>query len=368
VTTAPDAAAVRAACTRVLSYDPPQSARDVLRSLVAYARDDLEHDNFGTGAIHDQLERRVCDILGKEAAIFFPAGRVAQLATLKALCEMRGDRRVAMHPRCHLQEYEDRAYDHVYGLTAVTLGEPNRPNHAADLDEVRDPLGAIALEVPLLSLGCRAPSWSELTCIASRARERGIPIHLDGARLWEVAPWYGRSHREIASLFDTVSVSFYKSLGAMAGGAVAGPADVIALVRRWQQRLGAAPFQMFPLVLDALRGLQERLHLVPRFHERAVEIAAALSGLPGVFVNPDPPHATSMQVLLRGDPQRLITAALEVSSRTGIWLVDFSFPAPLAGYAMFPVTVASGALEIADDEVRDAIVEVQRLMSAEPRR
>ena len=63
-------------------------------------------------------------------------------------------------------------------------------------------------------------------------------MHMDGARLWESAPFYGRSYAEIAALFDTVYVSFYKGVGAIAGAALAGPADFIAEARVWQRRHG----------------------------------------------------------------------------------------------------------------------------------
>jgi threonine aldolase len=73
-----------------------------------------------------------------------------------------------------------------------------------------------------------------------------VALHLDGARLWECRPFYGRDYAQIAGLFDSVYVSFYKTLGGIAGAALAGPADVIAEARVWQRRQGGNLVRLFP--------------------------------------------------------------------------------------------------------------------------
>jgi len=91
------------------------------------------------------------------------------------------------------------------------------------------------------------------------ARERNITLQLDGARLWECQPFYQRSYAEIAALFDTVYVSFYKILGGITGAMLLGPEDVIAEARIWQRRHGGNLVRMFPFVLSAKQGLETRL-------------------------------------------------------------------------------------------------------------
>src|SRR5215218_7966204 len=81
-----DPAAVKRGCTRFLSYDPPQTPREILLTLAGQAQDgDL--DDFGRGGPHERLEQRLREVLEKEAAVFMAAGRVAQLAALKAWCQ-----------------------------------------------------------------------------------------------------------------------------------------------------------------------------------------------------------------------------------------------------------------------------------------
>ena len=131
------------------------------------------------------------------------------------------------------------------------------------------------------------------------ARERGAAAHLDGARLWEAAAGYGRPPADVAALFDTTYVSFYKGIGALAGCCLAGPADVVAEVREWRRRMGGTLFGLWPGAASALSCLRRRLPLFPGYLDRAREIAAAVRDLPGVTVVPDPPQSPMLHLLFR---------------------------------------------------------------------
>jgi len=338
-------------CRRFLSLDPPRAPAELLAGLAAYAGDDRDVDLYGKGALVERLETRVATLLGKPAALFMPSGKTAQLIALRILAERAGCQRIALHPRCHIEEHEAKAYHELYGLRAAALGGPDRLPVADDLDAIGEKLGGAVIEMPLRRLGCLLPSWQDLVAFCERARARAIPLHLDGARIWESQPFYGRSHSAIAALFDTVYVSFYKGLGGLAGAAIAGSADLIAEARVWQQRAGNRLIHAFPYILSALKGLDERLSLMPAFHEKARSIARAIRGIPGLRVTPDPPHANAMLVLVDGDPTRAIAAALKVSEDTGIWLFDQPVDSPIAGTSMFEITVRSGALDLSDDEI-----------------
>ncbi len=103
----------------------------------------------------------------------------------------------------------------------------------------------MSIELPLRDAGFLLPTWEDLVAFTGRARERGVPVHLDGARLWESQPFYDRPHADIAGLFDSVYVSFYKGLGGIAGAALAGH-DLVAQARIWQARHGGNLFSMLP--------------------------------------------------------------------------------------------------------------------------
>ena len=171
------------------------------------------------------------------------------------------------------------------------------------------------MELPLREAGYLLPTWDELVVFSEHAAARGVPLHLDGARLWESAPYLGRSLAEIAALAQTVYVSFYKGLGGPAGAAVAGPADVIATARRWQRRLGGNLFTLMPYAVPARAGLRELVPRMAEFHERAGELAKALSAA-GFRVLPDPPHTNAFRLFAEADAVRLDTASVEHMERT----------------------------------------------------
>lgn len=345
-----DSASVRASCTKFLSYDYPISAKQMMQRLADYAPPELPHDDFGRGELFDLLEGRLARLLGKEAAVFMPTGRMAQLVGLKLWCQKSSNPRVAMHPRCHLEETESKGYAAAYGLQAVPLGEPLRVTTAADLAALTEPVGAVALEIPLLALGCRLPPWEELVAISEMARARGVPLHADAARLWESQPFYDRPLEEIAGLFDSLYVSTYKGLSAISGGALLGPQGLVEEARLWQLRLGGTPRILAPYLIDSLRALDETLPLMRRFYEKALSLAEAFGSLPHVFVTPDPPQTNTFLVAFPGDQRRLRGCAVEVASETGLWMVDYARPSGVDGLAQFQVVVGEATLDVESDE------------------
>ena len=111
-------------------------------------------------------------------------------------------------------------------------------------------------ELPEREIGGRLPEWADLETQVAFVRERGAAVHLDGARLWECTPHYGRTPAEIAALFDTVYVSLYKGLGGLAGCCLAGDEEVVDEVRAWRKRHGGALFGMWPNAASGLAALR----------------------------------------------------------------------------------------------------------------
>ena len=169
------------------------------------------------------LEGRIAALLGKPAAVFLPSGTMAQQAVLRVHADQRQRRTVLFHPCCHIDVHEGRGYQRLHQLTGRPVGDPHRLLSVADLAAVAEPPAALVLELPQRDLGGQQPPWDELAAQLGWARQQGAAVHLDGARLWESAAGYGRPPADIAGLFDTVYVSFYKGLGALPGCCVACP-------------------------------------------------------------------------------------------------------------------------------------------------
>ncbi|MEO7263049.1 MAG: beta-eliminating lyase-related protein [Jatrophihabitantaceae bacterium] len=312
----------RAACTRFLNGD----GLVLPAAQLAAISPDVELDVYGDGGVVTDLERYVAELLGKPAAVFLPSGTMAQGATLRVHADRRTSRTVLWHPACHLKNNEGQAHSRLHQLTGRPVGELDRLITLADLDEVAEPVAALLLELPQRDLGGQLPDWDELDAQVGWARERDAAVHLDGARLWEASAGYGREPAVIAALFDTVYVSFYKGIGALPGCCVAGSAADVAQVREWRQRLGGTLFGLWPAAASALALLGERLAEMPARLLHARAIAAAVAGVAGVRVVPDPPQTPMMHLLFDVPTDRFADNARRLAKESGVWTWAKPYP------------------------------------------
>lgn len=279
-----------------------------------------EPDLYGEGGVVTDLERHVAGLLGKPAAVFLPSGTMAQAATLRVHADRRARRTVVWHPYSHLALHESEAYARLHRLVGRAAGEFDRLLTVDDLAGVAEPVAALLLELPQRDLGGRIPAWDDLVAQTGWARERGAAVHLDGARLWEAAAGYDRSPAEIADLFDTVYVSFYKGVGALPGCCVAGSEHDVAEVREWRHRLGGTLFALWPAAASALHLLPGALAEMPARLAHARAIAEAVAGVPSVRVVPDPPQTPMLHLLLSTTAEAYAAAARRLADETGLWV------------------------------------------------
>lgn len=352
---------VRDGCRRALSGHRRRSVRETLAALAASPHAGAAPDSYGEGASIRALECDVAALLGKPDAVFIVKGVIAQQAALRSWTDHVGHRTVALHPKSHIAFDERDAYRRLHHLDGVSLGRDHAPFTAADLDTVAEPLGAVVVELPLRRAGFLLPAWDELVAIAAWCRARAVPLHLDGARLWEAQPYYNRPLAEIAALADSVYVSFYKGLGGLGGAVLAGPADLIATARIWHARHAGPLMTAWPFVIAARDGLAQQLPRMGDYYRRAVSLAAALGALPGVAVLPAPPQSNAFQLHLPAAAGALAAAHLVLAAETGTWLFGRLADGPLPDRATAEVSIGDAAEDIADDE---AVRLVKRLLDA----
>jgi threonine aldolase len=281
---------------------------------------DAEPDMYGDGGVVAELEHHVAEVLGKPAAVFLPSGTMAQAAVLRVHADRRTSRTVVWHPHCHLASHESGAYQRLHNLVGRAAGEHERLLAIGDLNAVAEPVAALLLEVPQRDLGGQLPAWEELERQTEWARDRGAASHLDGARLWEASAGYDRSPAEVAELFDTVYVSFYKGVGALSGCCVAGSEQDVAEVREWRHRLGGTLFGLWPAAASALTKLAPALAEMPARLEHARAIATALGPVPTVRVLPDPPQTPMMHLLLTTTAEAYAVRAEQLADETQFWV------------------------------------------------
>ena len=334
---------LRAHCRRFLSGHLARSQRAWLEYLATSPAADLPMDRYGNGAAITLIEEEVAALLGKEAGLFIHKGVVAQQMALRVWTERTGKRTVALHPQSHIDFDERDAYQRLQQLSGLRVGQDRRPFTLHELQEIHEPCGAIVIELPLAHAGYQLLPWDELVAISVWAREQGIPLHFDGARLWESAPFYGRSYAEIAALADSVYVSFYKGLGGLAGCVLAGSKDFIEETRVWKTRLGGDIFTVFPYVLAALEGLHHHLPKMEAYVTRAREVSAALAKIPGVMIVPNPPHTNAFQIYLPAPCEALQKAAEKIARTERTWLFGYFDVTPFPTLATGEVTIGEAA-------------------------
>ncbi|RBY79731.1 low specificity L-threonine aldolase [Blastococcus sp. TF02A-26] len=346
-----DLDALRAACDRALTGHGPVRAADLLATIPP----DTAVDRYGSGGVVAELEAEVAGLLGMPAAVYLPSGTMAQQVALRVHADRRGRRTVVAHPQCHLFLHEGGALERVQGLIGRPVGDRARLLTRAELDGVAEAPAALVVELPQREIGGPLVGWDDLAAQAAWARERGAAAHLDGARLWEAAAGYGRPPAEVAALFDTVYVSFYKGIGALPGCCLAGPADVVAEVREWRGRMGGTLFGMWPGAASALTCLRRRLPLMPAYLERAREVAAAVRELPGVRVVPDPPDTPMLHLLLETTPEAF-TAAVVRLAEGGLWTWQQAQTTSDPSVLKTELSVGDATLALSIEEIRSAVV------------
>jgi threonine aldolase len=347
--------ALRAGCDRTLHGHGLRAPADTLAELATLGPDELATDMYGGGGTVAVLEDEVRALLGKPAAVFMPSGTMVQQIALRIHADRRERRVVAFHPTCHLEIHEDKAYQRLHGLIGRPVGNGRSLLTLADLETVREPLAALVIELPQCEIGGRLPAWEDLVAQVAWARDRGAAVHLDGARLWECGPYYGRPLSEIAGLFDTVYVSFYKGLGGTAGAMLLGDEEVVAEARDWRHRHGGTLYNLWPYAAAGLAGLRLRLPRMGAYVEHARAIAEALSGISGVEVVPDPPQTPMMHLHLRTTPAVLIAGVRRLATEERLWTFGGSLPADTPGYRWVELSAGDATLALTAEEVAAAI-------------
>ena len=356
-----EVAALRASCKRALTHDIRPNAKRSLLELAASLDDATAFDKYGAAPWLAEFEARIARELGKEAAVFMPTGTLAQPIALRIWCDAAHTPTVAFHPTCHLEIHESRGYAMLHGLRALIVGDRARLMTVDDVRAIADPPGAFLIELPQREIGAQLPEWNDLVALCAAARETGAKLHMDGARLWEAAPFYERSHAEIAALFDSVYVSFYKGLGAFAGAMLAGDAGFVALARQWQHRGGGRPFALAPYALSARLGFERNVAKMRAYRDRAVAIARELTTIEGITLVPNPPQTNTFHVYLRGNRERLEDAAHAYARETGTFAFARLAPSPVPGHHKWEFVAADATLAL---DVADVAEAVRRIMTS----
>lgn len=280
-----------------------------------------ESDYYGTGMCIEDFQAKIAKYLGKETSVFFPSGTMAQQIALRIWSDKKGLKKVAYHPLCHLEIHEEDGLKELHHLEPVLLADKSRVIRMEDVTSINEEVSCLLLELPQREIGGQLPDYKTLEDISAYCRMKGIKLHLDGARLFEILPYYQKSAAEICELFDSVYVSFYKGIGGVAGAILAGDQDFITESKVWKRRHGGDLISLYPYIVSADYYFNQRLQKMEQYYGDAKELSKFLNQCCGVSTNPQEPVSNMFHVNFDVPKEKLEPILIEIYEVTGIGLI-----------------------------------------------
>ncbi len=282
----------------------------------AMAEAELGDDVYGEDPTVNRLQELAAEMLGKEEALLVTSGTQGNQVSILAHCPPGSE--VIIEEEAHIFYYEAGAAAALAGVQFRTLsGERGAPDAAGVRDAIRDedihfpPTSLICLENTHNRAGGAVIPLEKMERIYEVARERAIPVHLDGARLFNAAVAAGLPARKFASCADTVQICLSKGLAAPVGSLIAGPRRWIARVRRWRKRLGGGMRQAGIIAAPGIVALQKMVDRLVEDHANARYLAEGLAAMPGIELNPGLVDTNIVVAVLKKMKAAELSAALQ---------------------------------------------------------
>ncbi len=281
----------------------------LLAELTAVSQ--IREDVYSIGGIVEELEHTFAKLLGKQTAVFLPTGTLANHLAVRTLAG--GDRRILVQAESHLYNDSGDCAQTLSGLNLVPLAPDKASFDLADVKRwvesstngrVPMRVGAISIENPVRRKNHEMFDAAELERICRYARDQGIRLHLDGARLFTVPYHSGKSLRECAAPFDTVYVSAWKHFNGASGAIVAGDAKYVEGLAGTRRMFGGSLPKAWPEIAPVMKFVESyqdtyarawevadaflaRLQADRRFHVEKVRNGTSRFFLEIVGVSPD---------------------------------------------------------------------------------
>lgn len=290
----------------------------------AMAEADVGDDVLDGDPTVRRLEARVAELLGMERALFFPSGTMANQAGVWLLS--RPGTEVLLDAGAHIIHYEYAGAAALSGVQVRPVQGSGPVMDAAALRAAIRPRSPFTLSATLVCLenthngaGGKVIPLAEMRALSSVAREHGLHVHLDGARLWNASVASGTSLADFASCATTVMVSFSKGLGAPVGAALAGSRALLEEGWTVRKRLGGGMRQSGILAAAALHALDTQLPRLADDHAHAAEFARLVDGAGGACVVP--PETNIVMIDLPGDKDAaaVVSAAAAAGVLVSLW-------------------------------------------------
>jgi threonine aldolase len=335
----------------------PQEYSSLLTTLASEGG--INPDYYSLGGVVEELEQKFATLLGKESAVFMPTGTLANQIALRKLAGE--NRRVLVQAESHIYNDSGDCAETLSGLNLIPLA----PGHATfALEEVEEwvqrssggrvpmMVGAISIETPVRRRHQEMFDYAEMKKISNYSRERGIRLHLDGARLFNVPHHSGRTIKEYSSLFDTVYISLWKCFNAASGAILAGSKEFTRGLFHLRRMFGGGLPYAWPFASVAMRYADDYLEGYAKAWGAADEILSRLQQSPQIEIEKVVNGTSAFALRIRNIAPSLFSEQL---LKRGIVL-----PQPQRDTGLFWMTVNTTLNRIRASELAESILEAAR--------
>ncbi len=265
----------------------------------AMAKAPVGDDVYGEDPTVNRLQEMAAEKMGKEAGLFVASGTMGNLAAILSHCQ-RGDE-VMVGNKAHTFLFEAGGISALGGVHSCQL--PNRPDGSLALEHIRAAIRPDDPHEPISRLVCLENTHNRCggtcqslayTCeVAAFAHERGLKVHLDGARIFNAAAALGVPAKDLADPVDSVTFCLSKALCAPVGSVLCGTKEFIARARRIRKMAGGGMRQAGILAAAGIVALETMVDRLAEDHARARQLADGLRSVPGLVLETGTP-ATNM--------------------------------------------------------------------------
>ncbi len=290
----------------------------------AMAQAEVGDDVYGEDPSINRLQEIAAEKTGKQAALFIPSGTMGNLAAVLATCA-RGEE-VILGDLSHTFLYEAGGISALGGVHPHTV--PNARDGTMLLDQIKAAIRPDDSHFPVTRLitlenthnrrGGAVLPLEYMQAVSALARERGLAVHLDGARLFNAAAALGVPASEIAEQVDSVTFCLSKALCAPVGSLLCGESEFIQRAHRVRKQLGGGMRQAGILAAAGIVALESMADRLAEDHARARRLAEGLAGIRGLTVDPDPPPSNMVYLSFSADVESQAANLADTMRREGI--------------------------------------------------
>ncbi len=254
---------------------------------------ELGDDVYGEDPTLNALEAKAAERLGKEAAVFVASGTMGNLVSVLAHAQ-RGDE-IILGNKAHIFRSEAGGASALGGISFHTI--PNDGRGMLDTDDIQaavrpnDPhmprTALVCLENTQNMCGGAALTQDDMKSVADVAHANGIPVHVDGARIFNASVALEAPVSELVKDVDSLTFCLSKGLSCPIGSVIVGSEDYIMEARRWRKMVGGSMRQVGVIAAAGLVALDSMVERLAEDHSNARKLAHGLAEIPGISIEPD---------------------------------------------------------------------------------